>query len=113
APSFECIDHRTLGIWSAHGVEEWRTQFRRQTELVLDFALHDDDVLALAPAALVVRETFFGTVRTSGGAFENVVLCVIAFGADGLITRTEVFEPGQEAAARACFDALVGGTGPD
>jgi ketosteroid isomerase-like protein len=70
--------------------------------------LRDDDVLALDPAAMVLRQTFLGTGVASGGAFENVVIAAITFDADGLIARTEVFERDQEAAALACFDGLVG-----
>ena len=111
ALSFVCVDHRTLSTWSAQGREEWLRHWREQAELAPDFGARDDDVLALDPGTSAFRQTFAGISRASGGAFENVVIVVNAHDADGLITRTEVFEPDQEAAALACFDALsIGGT---
>jgi hypothetical protein len=105
APSFECVDHRTLGTWSAKGPDEWHAHWRGQADLATDWKVRDDDVLALEPAAIVLRSTFFGTALASGGDFENVLISVSTFGADGRITRTDVFEPDQEAEALACFDA--------
>jgi ketosteroid isomerase-like protein len=112
APSFVCVDHRTLSTWSAQGREEWRRHWRAQAELAANFALRDDDVLALDPRASAFRQTFAGISRASGGLFENMVITVITYDADGLVSRTEVFEPDQEAAALARFDALTGGIAP-
>jgi ketosteroid isomerase-like protein len=54
--------------------------------------------------------SFFGTARDSGGAFENRLLVLFTFGADGRIRDTETFEAGAgEGAALARFDALGGG----
>ncbi len=112
APSFVCVDHRTLSTWSAQGREEWLRHWREQAELAAEFALRDDDVLALDPGTSAFRQTFAGISRASGGAFENVVIIVNAHDADGLITRTEVFEPDQEAEALVRFDALTAGGAP-
>ena len=67
----------------------------------------DDDVLALEPAAILLRETFFGTNRLSGGYFENVILGLYVFAADGRCARSEIFEPDHEAEALARFDVVV------
>jgi len=112
APSFECVDHRTLGTWSAKDREGWRTHLQYQAELAAGFSVLDDDVLALELDVSVVRQTYFGTSLASGGSFENVVLMVTTFDADGLVARIELFEPDQEAEALACFDALTGGGAP-
>jgi class 3 adenylate cyclase/tetratricopeptide (TPR) repeat protein len=109
APSFECIDHRILGTWSAHGPDEWRRHWQGQADLAAGVMLRDDDVLALGPAAIALRQTFFGTGLASGGAFENAIISVVTLGAEGLVTRTEVFEPEREAEALARFDELCQG----
>ena len=106
APSFECIDHRILGTWSAHGPDEWRRHWQGQADPAAGVMLRDDDVLALGPAAIALRQTFLGTGLASGGAFENAIISVVTLGADGLVTRTEVFEPEREAEALARFDEL-------
>ena len=50
-----------------------------------------------------------GTGRESGGSFENHVLELLVFAADGRLARVEVFEPDQQAEVLARFDALVAG----
>jgi hypothetical protein len=52
--------------------------------------------------------SFFGTARDSGGAFENRVLLLFTFGADGRVRDTETFEEEQWNEALARFDALAG-----
>jgi len=108
AASFECVDHRTLGAWSARSRDEWVTHWRWQVDLTMGLAMRDDDVLALDSSALLCRQTHFGTSRETGGAFENVVLVLSRFGDDGFTTRVEVFEPDQEDQALSRFDALTG-----
>jgi hypothetical protein len=76
-----------------------------QTQLAIGFTGRTDGVLALAPDALLVRSAYFGIARDSGGAFENVLLQLFAFGADGLIARSELWEPDHDAEALARFDA--------
>ena len=48
-------------------------------------------------------------MSASGGSFENLVLALFAFGADGRLRRAEVWEPDREAETLARFDALAGG----
>jgi ketosteroid isomerase-like protein len=87
--------------------EEWVRHAREQAELAAGFTLRDDDVLALGPDGFVVRQTCFGTSRASGGPFEHVILMITIFDGEGLVERNELFEPDQEAAALARFDALT------
>ncbi|MEO6028156.1 MAG: nuclear transport factor 2 family protein [Candidatus Binatia bacterium] len=108
AASFQCVDHRRLGTWRAEGPEEFLAHWRGQNELADGFAVRDRDVLALAPQAFLVRRVYSGTGRDSGGTFENLVLVTFVFGADGLVTRAEIWEPECEAAALARFDELTG-----
>jgi hypothetical protein len=54
-----------------------------------------------------VRSTYLGTNRASGGAYENHLLALLVFGADGLLARAEAFEANAEAEALARFDALT------
>src|SRR4029453_10748342 len=65
-----------------------------------------DDVLGLGPDALVTRNTFFGTDRASGGAFELLTINLWAFGPDGRFARVEVFDADRDAGALARFDEL-------
>jgi hypothetical protein len=109
SPSYVCVDHRSLGTWSGKGLDEWRRHWRGQAELAAGFSRRDDDILAFAPAVNVTRHTYVGTNRELGGPFENVILTVNMFDAEGLYERVEVFEPDQEAAALARFDDLIGG----
>src|SRR5262249_23666085 len=46
APAVQVIDHRTLGTWSAHGVEEMLQHWRAWTELA-DGDTRVDDILGL------------------------------------------------------------------
>jgi hypothetical protein len=108
SPSFKCVDHRSLGTWSASGPEEWLMHWRLQLDLAPDFAPRGDDILALEPDAFLARQAYCGTDRAGGGAFENMVLALTVFGADGLVTRAEVFEPDRKAEALARFDELLG-----
>jgi class 3 adenylate cyclase/ketosteroid isomerase-like protein len=109
APSIENADHRSLGTWSARGREENLRHWRLQEELAAGWALRDDAVLALEPNAFLVRRAYFGTVRSTGGAFENLLLALMVFGSDGLLARVEVWEPGREADALARFEEIAGG----
>ena len=76
-------------------------------ELADDITLRVDDVLALRPDALLVCQTTAGTVRASGGAFEQVHLQLRVFGADGLQTRIEQFDADRATEALARFDELT------
>ncbi len=108
-PSSSNVDHRVFGTWTMAGADEVLRHYRQQLELAPDFSARSDDVLALAPDAVLLRMTFYGTARDSGGAFENPLLQLWTFGADGRVLHTESFEIGQESEALARFDALAGG----
>ncbi len=109
APLMECVDHRSLHLWSARGANEFLEQWRGQLDLATGSVRHDD-VLALAPDILLVRQTYFGNERTTGGFFDHPLLALFAFGPDGLLTRAELWESDREADALARFAALT--TGP-
>jgi hypothetical protein len=79
---------------------------RSHLDLAAAAAPLDQEILALAPDALLVRRTYPGSVRASGGTFENACLALFAFGAEGLTTRVEWFDPDQEAEALARFAEL-------
>lgn len=112
AEGVEVVDQRTLGTWSARGREEWLTHWRAQIGLADDSSGRYDEILALEPGAILAHQTFFGSSRTTGGTFEVVTLVLHVFDADGLIARTELFEPERGATALARFDALTADTVP-
>jgi hypothetical protein len=107
SPSYRCVDHRVLHTWSARSAGEVVGQFRVQLDLAPDSTARWDDVVALAPQALLVRSTYLGTDRAGGGGFENPLCMVTAYGADGLVTCCDVFEAESTAEALARFDELV------
>ncbi len=106
APLIECVDRRSLQLWSARGADEFLGQWRGQLDLATGSVRHDD-VLALEPDTLLVRQTYFGNERTTGGFFDHLLLVLFAFGADGLLTRAELWEPDREAEALARFEELA------
>jgi class 3 adenylate cyclase len=106
APGSRNVDHRVFGTWSTSDQPEMNRHFREQLELAPDFAARFEDVLALGPDRLLARMSYYGTARDGGGAFENPVLCLMTFGADGLLGDTETFEAEQVARALARFDAV-------
>jgi ketosteroid isomerase-like protein/nuclear transport factor 2 (NTF2) superfamily protein len=65
-----------------------------------------DDVLDLRSDALLVRSTTSGTIRATGGAFEQDLCQLFVFEANGLLTRWEQFDAQQDAEALARFDEL-------
>src|SRR5262249_54014465 len=88
SPAIDLVDRRTLGTWSARGVEELWRHWGALLELAAGVAVRFDDILGLRPHALLCRTTVFGTDR-GGGAVEAQSLALYAFGADGLVTRIE------------------------
>jgi class 3 adenylate cyclase len=107
APTYRVADHRMLGTWASQNAAEQLHHYRLQLDLAPDFAHRLEDVLALAPDALLVRETWYGTARDSGGAFENLVCNLYVFGADGLVAHVDCYEAEDETAALARFDELT------
>src|SRR5262249_12420112 len=107
APAFELVDHRTLGTWSAHGAEEFLRHWHSWLDLVDDIAVRYDDILALQPDAFLVSRIACGSGRASGGALESALVALYTFGADGLLTRIELFDPARGPDALARFDELA------
>jgi ketosteroid isomerase-like protein len=112
APAIESVDHRTLGMFSAQGADGVREAFDSWAYVAADISARIDEILALENAALVLRWTFSGTVRLSGGAFERPFIVLLVFGPDGLLTRWEQFDLDREAEALARFDELAAGAAP-
>src|SRR5262245_51723416 len=106
APAVEVVDHRILGTWSAHGAEELLRHWRSWFDLA-DVTIRFDDILGARPDALLWRATSFGTDRAGGGAWEAQILRLLVFGADGHVTRSEMFDVDGEAEALARFDELT------
>ncbi len=105
APDIESFDHRTVGAGQGRGPELFLNAVRSLLELAPDAANRFDDILALRPDACLVRQTNFGTLRASGGAYERPYLSLSVAGPDGRLARFEMFEPDQIDAALAAFDA--------
>src|SRR5262249_31473984 len=111
APDIEVVDHRVLGTWSAHGAEAVLQTLRSLVDLSHGVVVHYDDILALRSDALLVRVTVVGTACAGGGAYERLYLGLLAWGADGLVTRWEHFDVDRDAEALARFDELAAGPG--
>jgi hypothetical protein len=106
------VDHRLLGLPSACGAEAALRRNRAMFELADDLTIRPDDVLGSRSDVILWRATLSGTDRASGGAFEMAGLHLRVFGADGLQTRLEMFDPDREAEALARFDELTAGPPP-
>jgi hypothetical protein len=104
ATDVEVVDHRVLGTFSSSGREEWSRAFRGWFELADGIQIRADEVLALESDALLIRRTFLGSDRASGGGFERLALHLMRFDAAGRIARIELFETDREAEALAVFD---------
>ena len=107
APAVEFVDRRIVGVGRLYGAEEFRAAVRTLFEAAEDVANSADDVLALHADALLLRVINSGTDRAGGGPYERPILALIAFGANGLSTHVEFFEPEHEAEALARFDELT------
>ncbi len=107
APDVEFVDHRPLGLGSGRGAESFQRGHRAQLELARDIALRVDDVLALEPAAFLLRTLTSGIDGASGGAYERPLLLLGVFGRDGLVVRAEWFDPNADAEALARFDEVA------
>src|SRR5262249_9459231 len=108
APEAEAVDNRTVGFGSVRGRDAVLAAIGALGQRTGGFATRIDAVLALEADAILVRWTSTGTIHATGGAFERNTLMLWAFGADGLVTRWEQFDPEREVEALARFDALVG-----
>jgi class 3 adenylate cyclase len=109
APDVECVDHRPLGLPPLHGAEAFLGGLRSLLDLVEDTVARVDDVLALRPNAILVRWTNLGTARAGGGAYERNIVALRLFGADGLLTRYELFAPERVDEALARLEELTSG----
>jgi tetratricopeptide (TPR) repeat protein len=107
ADDIEFVDHRSLGLGSAHGAEAALRRNRALLELADNLTFRVDDILGLRSDIVLWRATLTGIDRTSGGPFELVHLHLRVFGSDGLQTRLEFFDTDREDEALARFDELV------
>ena len=107
APAIEYFDHRAHGVGPLTGVEAVRRWFHSLLEVADDVGNRMDDVLELRSDALLMRWTNFGIERAGGGSYERHFLWLGSFGADGLLTRIELFEGDHDAEALARFDELT------
>ncbi len=108
-PDLQTIDHRAVGMGTVVGSDLWPRWRAASAELMQDQTYRVEDVLVLGADGLLRRTTETGTVRASGGAFENSVWILSIFGPDGRQARIELFDIGREAEALARYDALVDG----
>jgi class 3 adenylate cyclase/tetratricopeptide (TPR) repeat protein len=111
AADAEFVDHRRLGFGAWRGAERMLHGYRAGFEIADDVTFRHDDVLGVRSDVLLVHWTTSGTVRASGGAFETKFFALYAFGADGLVTRTEWFDDDRPDQALARFDELAAGAG--
>jgi hypothetical protein len=109
APDLEGEDRRTVGVGSTRGAEAFLRGAEALGQLSEGLTFRIDDILDLRSSLGLVRLTISGTDRASGGAFERLYLLVLAFGADGLVSRWEQFDVDRVAEALARFDELVAG----
>ncbi len=107
APSFEAIDHRTLGTQSARGSADALRNMRAWFDLATDLTVRWDDILGVAPDAFLRRQTLHGTDRLGGGSFEREFLILHVYGADGLVLRSEYFDVDRETDALGRYDELT------
>jgi ketosteroid isomerase-like protein len=109
----EFVDHRTLvGLPSVRGADEIRQRIRSWFETVDDATIFIEEVVDLRPDGLLVRRRERGHDRFGGGSFEGQRLTLWLFGADGLLTRLELFDADRDAEALARFDELTAGPPP-
>jgi hypothetical protein len=109
AQEAEARDHRTVGFGFLRGPDAIVQAIRGLRQLSDDVEERIDDVLGLRPDALLAHWTTSGTIRASGGAFEQDLRQLFVFGGDGLLARWEQFDGAQEVAALARFDELTAG----
>src|SRR5439155_23759384 len=108
APTIEAVDRRSVIGWGAvRGAEEVLRTLRALLEVAADLSTRIDHILALRPDRFLLRWTNSGTQRVGGGAYERQFLLLWIFGADGLVTRYELFDSDRDAEALARFDELT------
>jgi hypothetical protein len=106
AEDIECRDHRVLATFSARG-EAVLEQLRSWDRVAENVTFSMEDVLALEADALLIRWTFSGTDRQSGGVFERPHIVLMGFGSTGLLARLEPFDVDRDAEALARFSELT------
>ncbi len=106
APDLRLADRRVFATWSSQSGAELVDHFRHQLALAPDFAGRVDEILGLEPHALLIRITFVGTSRDSGGAFENRCCVLYRFGDDGRMVQVDCYEAEDDSEAIARFHAL-------
>jgi tetratricopeptide (TPR) repeat protein len=107
APAAEYVDHRTLGYGCVRGAERIQQVICAKLEVEENLTTRIDDVFGLRSDALLIHRTNFGTDRTGGGAYERPFLQLLVFGADGLVSRWEMFDADRDVEALARLDELA------
>jgi hypothetical protein len=109
-PGVEAVDHRRAGFGPGRGAESLLRALASAYQVAEEIGGRVDDVIAATPDALLVRWTTSGTSCAGGGEFEWQFLRLFRFGAGGLLSRYELFEPEHQAEALARFDELASAT---
>ncbi len=109
APDHEFVDHRRLGLGASRRAARLRRGFESLVEIADDLTVRYRNVLGLRSDALLAHQVTSGTVRASGGRFENAFFIVLGFGADGRVTRSEWFDDDCADQALARFEELAAG----
>lgn len=112
APEIEGVDHRHLANWSLRGAEAYLAHLRSLHEVAADVSFGREEILALAPNAMLSRVLHRGTDRAGGGPYERAFLSLFAAGPDGRIAHAEWFDDDREAEALARFEELAEGFVP-
>jgi class 3 adenylate cyclase/ketosteroid isomerase-like protein len=99
---FEYVDHRAGGLSTRRGRTDMVEFSRAFAEMMDEVELRFDDVLALTPEVLLMRERLLG--RRDGGVVDVPTYIVIRFGPDGRAARSDQFDVDDLDAAWACFD---------
>ena len=106
-PDHEFVDHRVLGFGSAGGADAVLHGFRLLFESSTDIVVTIDDIVGLCPDALLTHFKLWAVDRAGGGTYERAFLLLWTFGSDGLVKRSEQWDPDREAEALARFDELA------
>jgi class 3 adenylate cyclase/ketosteroid isomerase-like protein len=110
SPEVESVDWRIAGLEPQRGIDAFLRAFGTLRQLSQSFSSRIDDVLDLRSDGLLLRLAVVGIDRTSGGEFERPFLCLLTVGADGRVSRWELFDLARAAEALARFEQLISRT---
>ena len=112
SPALEFHDRRRVIGVDPGAADDRHAGVRTYLDLGTDLVVRYDDLLRVAPDAVVLRATYSGRDRRNDAVFAMPTVMVWVFGADGLLTRWEGFDPDCAAEALARFDELTEPTPP-